>query len=536
MIQFYKCLVLSCLVLGSLNFTHAQVAINTTAATPDNSSMLDVSSTSKGVLVPRMSKTQRQAIASPASGLLVYQNAPDSTGFYFYDGLKWVWLISQNNVQGADTTSWKTTGNNTYGNEFIGTLNDMPLRFRRNNFPSGWIDSTTRNTSFGFRAGSTELAINNTAMGYKALASNTGSGQANVAIGNTALGSNGAGARNVAIGDSAMYANASGNANVAIGAYAARNLLNAGGNVAIGRDAMLNLNSGNNTIIGFEAGESLTSGNTNTLLGLQAGKAITSGNSLLLLGSSTSASNGLTNAGAIGHQASVTADNSLILGSIASVNSATNSTKVGIGTTSPQARLHVRKEGTTGTGLYQTNAAQLIENNTDTTYLQFATPTGSTAGIISGNAATAFRSGIEFGPDSVINFKVGGTNTRMHLTRLGKLGVGQSFATNVNSTMDVKGSFATAITISAVAATSLTLSDSYRTYVINSASASLTTIILPAASTCEGREYKIVNQRSVSVNFSPVSYLNFANTSTTSIAANAAITIQSDGTNWYRTQ
>ncbi len=54
-------------------FTQAQVAINTTNGSADASAMLDVSSTSKGLLLPRMTETQRQAISSPAKGLIVYQ-------------------------------------------------------------------------------------------------------------------------------------------------------------------------------------------------------------------------------------------------------------------------------------------------------------------------------------------------------------------------------------------------------------------------------------------------------------------------------
>ena len=51
--------------------------------TPDASAQLDISSTSKGVLLPRLTKAQRQLIATPAAGLLVYQSAPDSTAFIF---------------------------------------------------------------------------------------------------------------------------------------------------------------------------------------------------------------------------------------------------------------------------------------------------------------------------------------------------------------------------------------------------------------------------------------------------------------------
>jgi len=66
----------------------AQVGINSTGADPDNSAMLNVSSTNKGILVPRMTEFQRIAIATPAKGLLVYQN--DGTdGFYYFDGTAW---------------------------------------------------------------------------------------------------------------------------------------------------------------------------------------------------------------------------------------------------------------------------------------------------------------------------------------------------------------------------------------------------------------------------------------------------------------
>lgn len=50
----------------------AQVSINGNGAAPDNSAMLDVTSTSKGVLLPRMTFAQRNALANPAEGLLVF--------------------------------------------------------------------------------------------------------------------------------------------------------------------------------------------------------------------------------------------------------------------------------------------------------------------------------------------------------------------------------------------------------------------------------------------------------------------------------
>ena len=60
---------------------HAQVpgvGINSNGASPDPSSILDVSSTTQGVLFPRMTATQMGQISSPATGLLVFQTG--STG------------------------------------------------------------------------------------------------------------------------------------------------------------------------------------------------------------------------------------------------------------------------------------------------------------------------------------------------------------------------------------------------------------------------------------------------------------------------
>lgn len=67
---------------------HAQVAISETPATPDPSAMLDVVSTTKGMLVPRITAAARLGIASPANGLLLYDT--DSAAFFFRKGGAWV--------------------------------------------------------------------------------------------------------------------------------------------------------------------------------------------------------------------------------------------------------------------------------------------------------------------------------------------------------------------------------------------------------------------------------------------------------------
>lgn len=64
------------------------VAINSTDAPAHPSAMLDVSSTGQGLLVPRMTSSQRVAILNPANGLMVYDT--NELQFFYYDGAKWV--------------------------------------------------------------------------------------------------------------------------------------------------------------------------------------------------------------------------------------------------------------------------------------------------------------------------------------------------------------------------------------------------------------------------------------------------------------
>ncbi len=74
-------------LLGAIKL-QAQVAVNADGAMPDASAMLDIQSTEKGLLIPRMSADQRDQIPSPAKGLMVFVN--DDASIWIFDGTDWV--------------------------------------------------------------------------------------------------------------------------------------------------------------------------------------------------------------------------------------------------------------------------------------------------------------------------------------------------------------------------------------------------------------------------------------------------------------
>lgn len=107
-------LVLSILLFVLTKNSFAQsVGIGTQA--PHSSSLLEVSSTTKGLLTPRMSTTQRNDIATPAKGLMVFDT--DTNTFWYHNGTTWV-----NMASGGAASDWVTISSDTYLSNLAGRV------------------------------------------------------------------------------------------------------------------------------------------------------------------------------------------------------------------------------------------------------------------------------------------------------------------------------------------------------------------------------------------------------------------------------
>jgi carbonic anhydrase/acetyltransferase-like protein (isoleucine patch superfamily) len=251
--------------------------------TPNATSLLDVTSTSKGILIPRMTKSQRDAIASPATGLMIYQTN-NNPGFYYYSGTAWTAIQKK---------SWLLSGNNNTNsnNNFIGTLDAEPLVFKIENKKSGIIDPAviTGNTAFGFESLSSDVSggARNAAFGYQSLKANNG-GYNNTAMGANALSGNTTGFENTGIGAWALTATTTGNSNTAIGFESLEDNITGSNNTAVGNLSLNKNTTGNdNTAVGYRANPFNISGSNNTSFGNNALNFNTQGSDNVAIGYSS---------------------------------------------------------------------------------------------------------------------------------------------------------------------------------------------------------------------------------------------------------
>lgn len=267
--KLFNILLLCCLLLVlhiPLTGSSQSLAINTDGSAAHSSAILDVKSTTKGLLIPRLTTVEKLAITTPAEGLKIYDF--DTKNFWFYNGTIWKEIPDGSN-------SWNLSGNtlNNPANQFFGTLDDNPLLFRIKNINAGILDSTSQNTALGFRALDSAVFIPfqfNTAFGYKTLLNNT-SGTFNTAIGGNSLRLNKTGFSNVAVGYACLFSNTTGAGNTANGLQALYNNTSAYGNTANGYQALYSNTTGSeNTAGGYQALYYNTTGIYNTAVGTSA--------------------------------------------------------------------------------------------------------------------------------------------------------------------------------------------------------------------------------------------------------------------------
>src|SRR5690349_8111101 len=98
-----RVILLALILLMTTNSWSQGISISAVNAPPDPSAILDIQSSSKGLLIPRMTIAQRDLIAMPAPGLMIYQTN-GVTGLYMYDGSAWQVLTTSSNA-------WTTAGN-----------------------------------------------------------------------------------------------------------------------------------------------------------------------------------------------------------------------------------------------------------------------------------------------------------------------------------------------------------------------------------------------------------------------------------------
>jgi len=199
------------------------------------------------------------------------------------------------------------------------------------------------NTAVGSKAAYSNTIGNAlTAIGYHSLYSNI-NGAGSTAVGSDALTANTSGGLNTAVGSATMRANTLGGFNSAFGATALYQNTTGGHNTAVGYASLSSSNtSSDNTAVGFNALLSNIGGNGNVGVGANAMDNVTTGSNNTAIGTDADVSTGIvSNATAVGARAFAACSNCIVLGAVSGVNGANNNVNVGIGTTSPQQRLHV---------------------------------------------------------------------------------------------------------------------------------------------------------------------------------------------------
>ncbi len=242
-----------------------------------------------------------------------------------------------------------TTGNgNSFFGDFAGRFNSVGINNSFFGASAGQSNTTGgENSFFGRSAGqSNTTGSENSFFGRSAGSSNTTGGE-NSFFGFGVGFFNTTGSENSFFGFQSGSSNTTGTSNSFFGYLSGDSNTTGDDNAFFGTFAGSQNTTGiNNSFFGGNAGTLNTTGIGNAFFGKQTGLTNTTGSLNTLIGTSANVTvNNLTNATAIGSFAAVSQSNSLVLGSINGINSATADTNVGIGTTAPARRLHILGAG-----------------------------------------------------------------------------------------------------------------------------------------------------------------------------------------------
>jgi hypothetical protein len=258
------------LILSTICFSFSTLALSQSVGigttVPNGSAQLDITSTAKGILIPRMSTSAISSIINPAKGLLVYDSVKNQLMVNMGSPITpdWETIVAK--------SGWNLTGNSgtSPATDFIGTTDATPFIIKVNNVKAGFVDSGTNNTGFGFRTlDGITTGTDNLAFGYKALASNS-TGLGNTAIGSYALPVSTTGSYNAASGSGALQNNSTGDLNAAFGTLSLNKNIVGAQNTAIGTSSLYWNTASNNTGVGFESLNQNTAGGGNTAIGTSA--------------------------------------------------------------------------------------------------------------------------------------------------------------------------------------------------------------------------------------------------------------------------
>jgi hypothetical protein len=364
------------ILLISILFTPiAKAQVGFGIKTPDLSAVVELSSSNKGLLIPRINLTNLASattpILNPANGLIVYNtNTTTGQGLYYYSTPilnRWVKIFDIVNA-------WNLSGNqNTVpGTNFIGTTDNQDVVFKRNNIISGRLNAQRNNTSFGLKslssinAGSGLVAIGyealfnnkdgngsiaygnqalrdgingsfNMALGNQSLFKTTTGSELNIGIGNSALFLNTTGSHNTAIGKNSLYNNTTvgyNNGNIGIGNAALQNNVIGTNNIAIGNEALSQNLSNQNIGIGIKSLSAQVTSQYNLAIGNYSLQNNTSGTINVALGTYALYNNkiGFYN-NAIGYNSLYNSVNNfnIAIGNSAALNLTTGSTNIALG-------------------------------------------------------------------------------------------------------------------------------------------------------------------------------------------------------------